>query len=658
MHLGPLHAQTAPGIELGNEPPLVVYDERSVLPNRRKVSVRWLSGTILTGLTSIFLMGGALIVALDGQYEVANVLSPGDGDASANHVVDGPGSKGDLVLRKAAQFATKQIVPVSIVTKDGDKDHIQVKPYALVNANLETRKNPEVEARIPPFNPMQMFAENKPVSADPAASDSIYGAKVEGEVSISMNDFPVGSPDIDAAHGQSEEAVEQQVRLSGHFLSSNTVDIASRAMLDPGRFDFDLAKQSEFSRLSIRITPENVSFVSKQEEEQQNASLDERIIPISDQTDMKSVLLDNDVPEADAVAITSAFKDSFGIEDLTPGLRVRLAVAHSVSDDEDHPERVSIYDDTTHKATVALDDAGQYVRAQAPTTMLNNAFAEADRLSYGGPTPTLYDSIYQTALEQDIPETAISELIHIFSADADYNSHIRPGDNLEVFYSDPKKDDGASSADQAPEVLYASLTTGNVRHRYYRFRTPDDGKIDYYDSEGHSAKKFLMRKPLTAGRFTSGFGVRRHPIRGILITHTGVDWAAPRGTPIMATGDGVVEKAGWSSGYGRFTLLRHANGYETAYGHQSAIADGIKPGVHVKQGEIIGYVGSSGLSTGPHVHYEVRINNKYVDPMRVRLPRGRVLEGNLLASFENERNRIDALIDRGGNRPSTRVASR
>ena len=146
------------------------------------------------------------------------------------------------------------------------------------------------------------------------------------------------------------------------------------------------------------------------------------------------------------------------------------------------------------------------------------------------------------------------------------------------------------------------------------------------------------------GRFTSGFGGRRHPVLGYVKMHTGVDWAAPRGTPIIASGSGVVEKAGWAGGYGRQTMIRHANGYVSSYNHQSGIARGVQAGARVRQGQIIGYVGSSGLSTGNHLHYELLVNGNKVDPMRVRLPVGRVLKGDELARFKAAKERIDSLI--------------
>ena len=207
----------------------------------------------------------------------------------------------------------------------------------------------------------------------------------------------------------------------------------------------------------------------------------------------------------------------------------------------------------------------------------------------------LYQSVYETALRQQVPRQTIDEIIRIYSYDVDFQRRVQPGDSFEVLVSRRRRRrDGEGKAD----VLYAALTVGGETRRYYRFQTPDDGVVDYYDETGKSAKKFLVRKPLGAGIMRSGYGWRRHPILGYSKMHTGVDWAAPRGTPIYASGNGVVDKAGWEGGYGKYVRIRHTNGYETAYGHMSAFARGIGPGTRVRQGQVIGYVGSTGLSTG------------------------------------------------------------
>jgi len=155
-----------------------------------------------------------------------------------------------------------------------------------------------------------------------------------------------------------------------------------------------------------------------------------------------------------------------------------------------------------------------------------------------------------------------------------------------------------------------------------------------------------VRKPVADGIMRSGFGLRRHPILGYTKMHTGVDWAGPSGTPVYAAGNGVIEKEGWESGYGKFILIRHNNGYETAYGHMSAYARGVDEGGHVRQGQLIGFMGSTGLSTGSHLHFEIRVNGRFVDPMRIKLPRGRELQGPLLAAFDQERERLDAIMAR------------
>jgi murein DD-endopeptidase MepM/ murein hydrolase activator NlpD len=157
---------------------------------------------------------------------------------------------------------------------------------------------------------------------------------------------------------------------------------------------------------------------------------------------------------------------------------------------------------------------------------------------------------------------------------------------------------------------------------------------------------------MTGGIFRSGFGPRKHPLLGYVRMHTGVDWADDTGAPVLAAGNGTVVKADWAAGgYGRKIEIQHLNGYMTAYSHMSGFARGIQPGAKVRQGQIIGYVGSTGLSTGPHLHYEVLVNGHFVDPMRIKLPRGRELEGPILAGFERERKRIDSIIERGAAMP-------
>jgi murein DD-endopeptidase MepM/ murein hydrolase activator NlpD len=267
---------------------------------------------------------------------------------------------------------------------------------------------------------------------------------------------------------------------------------------------------------------------------------------------------------------------------------------------------------------------------------------------------TLYQSFYHAALTQHIPADTILKLLRVHSYDVDFKQKVKPGDSFDVFFDVPTDaddhDGGTHDAgnregddhDGMGELLYTSMTVDGHTRSFWRFRTPD-GVVDYYDEQGNSAKKFLMRNPVKGGRYTSGFGPRVHPLLGITRMHTGVDWAAPIGTPIVAGADGTIERVGRQGGYGNYVRIRHTNGFSTAYGHMSRYADGLEPGMSVKQGQVIGYVGSTGFSTGPHCHYEILVNNKFVNPMTIQVPRGLQLTGRQLASFQKERNRIDEL---------------
>jgi murein DD-endopeptidase MepM/ murein hydrolase activator NlpD len=353
------------------------------------------------------------------------------------------------------------------------------------------------------------------------------------------------------------------------------------------------------------------------------------------------------VPQA-ATALVSAFGSRGRDGGLSEGHRIRVLL-DTMPDGQTQPLRVSIFSESGHEGTVALSDNGRYVAVAEPREIeVAGTNTGPDDESEEGPGMRLYQSIYETALRNEIPQPMIDNIIRTFSFDVDLHRRVRPGDSFEVLY--------AGDEQEGNDVLYASLVFGEESRRYYRFLTADDGIVDYYDEAGKSAKKFLVRKPMAGGVFRSGFGPRKHPILGYVRQHTGVDWADSTGSPIFAAGNGTVLKAEWDrGGYGRRVEIQHLNGYMTAYSHMSGFARGIQAGSKVRQGQVIGYVGNTGLSTGPHLHYEVTINGNFVDPMRIRLPRGRELDGKILAAFEKERARIDSIVERGAAMP--RVAA-
>lgn len=655
-------------VELGDEPPLLVDGSDAPLHDRRAVSIRWLAGAVLTGFTSVVLMGGALVVALDDHISVAAPSAEFDGELRSTAEAGGPGRKTDRVQAEVATESNRQLIQVSTVTRQGDRDLIRVRPFAKVTAPLSLRRNPSAVLDIPPFNPLAIFADGSVFSAG-SQTDAIYSAQVEGEVTIATRDFPVGSALVDPDLSLSADEVEAIVRDESRFSSSQPVEFVNAPPIDPARFDFALANPLAISDLAVRIVPENVSEIAKSDEptigtdpaaaEDEAAPLAaETVVAVTKRNSLRRVLAANGVDAPDAKMLAKALKQALGFDDLAVGDKVRIAFGpHPDGGDGTQVLRISLYRDDAHRGTVALNDGGAYVAAAEPAEDLPDVpvgmeGGGEEAVVAGGGGLTLYESLYQTAYEQEIPENLVGELVRMFSFDVDFNGRARAGDGLEVFYA--LDENGAPLAQ--PEVLYAALNTGGSERRLYRFRAPDDGGVDYYEESGKSAQKFLMRKPMSTGVFRSGFGMRRHPILGWVKAHTGVDWAAPTGTPIVASGNGTVEEAEWKSGYGRWVLIRHANGYESGYGHMSGIAKGITPGVKVRQGQVIGFVGSTGLSTGPHLHYEVHINNRPVDPLRIRLPRGRELTGETLTAFERERERIDALIGKGPPAAPAKVA--
>ena len=247
-------------------------------------------------------------------------------------------------------------------------------------------------------------------------------------------------------------------------------------------------------------------------------------------------------------------------------------------------------------------------------------------------------SLYGAAIKAELPMSVLMDIISVFSFDVDFQREIQSGDNFAVLFERFSDETGRNVRDG--EVVYAELVLSGRKLAVYRHTTAD-GHTDYYNEKGHSIQKSLMRTPINGARLSSGFGMRKHPIMGYNKMHRGVDFAAPSGTPIKAAGAGVVESAGRNGGYGNYIRIRHDGSYATAYAHLSRFAKGIRPGQRVTQAQVIGYVGSTGRSTGPHLHYEVLRNGGQINPMSVKLPTGKKLTGNTLEEFARFRSEVD-----------------
>ncbi|RUZ76195.1 M23 family metallopeptidase [Mesorhizobium sp. M7A.F.Ca.US.006.01.1.1] len=629
--------------ELGNEPPLIA-DGRSGPPDRREVSARWLSGTFLTGVTSSVLMGVALFAALDGRQQLATPPEIAELISLAGNGDSGEVAKTTRLVapRQIAKAKDRRRMEVSMVTKVGDRDVIHTMPFVQIKMALAAGHT--TSRAYPPFDPMQVFGDDSDDNAQPAtasaASGQIYGAKVESEMSLKTVDFPIETASFDEKSDLSADEVEKVVREAGTDLSDGAVQVASLHYVDPQRFGEAFA-ESMAGSYDVKIVPENVSVAPRATVDDQAPAFAEEIIPFTKDLDVTEAFADSGYTGEDATGMAEAIAKLLNATALKAGTVLRVGL--EVHGDAAKVVRTSVYDRTQHIVTIALNDRGQYVPAQEPdpNPELLTAFDDSSApVVVRGNLPNVYDGIYRAAYSYGMSKAMTQRLIKLLASDVDFQSRLSPADRIEVLFSQPDGDDQTSDSS---ELLYVSATFGGQTRNFYRFQMQDGG-TDYFDEDGSSAEQFLLRNPLPAGKFRSGFGARRHPILGYVRMHTGVDWAAPIGTPIIAAGNGTVEKVGWAGGYGKQIIIRHANGYETSYNHQSAFAKGIEPGVHVRQGQTIGFLGQTGLATGPHLHYELIVNGTKVDPMRVRLPVGKVLKGDDLVAFKRERERIDELL--------------
>ena len=247
------------------------------------------------------------------------------------------------------------------------------------------------------------------------------------------------------------------------------------------------------------------------------------------------------------------------------------------------------------------------------------------------------NNLYSSAVDSGIEPNIIIEFARIFGFEVDFQRDIRKGDWFEILYE--KFEDDNNKVRDTGKIIYASMYVNGEEINLYNFKFKNDE--DYFDIKGKSITKSLMKTPINGARLSSSFGMRKHPILGYNKMHRGTDFAAPSGTPIMASGSGTVTRARWCGGGGNCVKIKHNSTYETIYAHMKAFAKGIKEGKKVKQGQIIGYVGSTGLSTGPHLHYEVLINGKKVNSQKLKLPSGKILKGEQRKQFELDRIKID-----------------
>ena len=635
--------------------------------SRATTRLKWLASPCIAAVVGIGVIGSSIYASLDVEDGTGVVSSIRRAGLAAMkpiekaHIVASfqsvSGQKGDRIPTSAEGLSTKHIIHDTVVQRKGEKEYLRIKPYARLVASLGTSQ-PENTDDIPAFNPFKLYSNPKPVAengettedgADTSRDVTVQHYELEGGLLPSDDGLSLTVRDIAKLLANRDELFAvQPFAMRPAILPGNGVNPEQ----DGPSEENGLVKKAAYAPDALgrdlgRFEPApNTTYVPKTVEEHE--AVDEvadgsetKAVKVDSGDTLMSILADAGAEKWQAKAIADAMEPVFKPRNLKRGQEIRFTLMPSPKRDAQmEPVKVSLFTDDQHEVTVARNDAGDFVASDDPITL-----NEAKSMSRDSrpKRATLYTSFYQAALNQGVAQDEILKLLRIHSYDVDFKRLTRPGDAFEVFFDLEKDESGQDKA--FGEVLYTAMTVSDEKRGFYRFRTPD-GEVDFYDRDGNSAKKFLMRKPVRGARITSGFGMRRHPILKYRRMHTGTDWGIKSGTPIMAAGNGIVEMAGRKGGNGNYVRIRHANGYKTAYSHMSRFASGLREGMRVQMGQVIGYVGSTGLSSGPHLHFEVLVNNRFVNPMTIHVPRGRQLTGKMLAKFYKERNRIDDLMQR------------
>ncbi|NIA71884.1 M23 family metallopeptidase [Pelagibius litoralis] len=395
-------------------------------------------------------------------------------------------------------------------------------------------------------------------------------------------------------------------------------------------------QQAALPRASALTLPTQDGAEALEEPEAGPTAITRQITVARGDTLMK-LLIGAGVEPAHAHKAVTAMEPVFSARRLMPGQEIDLAFAaeqeEGSSEDLGALLAVNFRPSLDRDIQISRLDANEDFSAEVVERPVARQLAFAQG--------TIQSNLSVAAREVNVPNPVLTEAIRAYSYDVDFQREIQKGDEFEFLYEIFVDEDGAMV--RTGELLYATMTLSGSRTELYHYERAN-GDADFYTPEGASVRRSLMRTPIDGARLSSGFGMRKHPVLGYSKMHKGTDFAAPSGTPIYAAGNGVVEKAGRNGGYGKYVRIRHGSSYKTAYAHLSRYGKGVKAGVRVKQGQIIGYVGTTGRSTGPHLHYEVVLNGKQVNPLKVTLPRGDKLKKNEMADFAARRAEIDRQV--------------
>jgi murein DD-endopeptidase MepM/ murein hydrolase activator NlpD len=604
--------------------------------SRRSGRFRWLLSTCLAGAVGALAILVAIAGSMDTQ-EGAGSLIVGIEDRIRNAPialrlpaarVDGlrwAVPKTDKLVIPMGAVATTSFIPDRIKQRRGNREYLQNKYYVRLVARLAPVSKTQAQL-VPAFDPMRLYG-NEPLDdtdrPDGPADAAVKLIELNGLLP-SEDGQELDAQEVASLVTRAQAAEEAGATSAGELLAER----AQRAAEAP-------APQTTILR---KTSLEN-------EDTAGDDSAGRTIAPVRVQRGdtLARIIARIGAHSLQVKAMLDAARPIFPESLVVPGYEVRAVVMPSPSRPSGEVVRFSVFDESgVHKVTVTRSASGDYVPSSVPTDeRIASILGESDRVQDN----SLYSSLHYTAAKQGVADDLIMQIMRIHVYDTDFRQPVRVGDGMELFFDMKGEDRGIEG--QMGDLLATFVTAGGQTHKFYRFVT-GDGNTDFYDPEGSTSRKFLERRPVRGDnvRITSGYGWRRHPLLGTSRMHPGVDWATAHGTPILAAGNGIVEEVGPKGEYGNYIRVRHANGYKTAYGHMSRYAAGVTPGIRVRQGQIIGYVGSTGLSSGPHVHFEVHVNGQHVNPQLIQVPNDRQLSGKDLVDFKREKARIDDLMRR------------
>lgn len=434
-------------------------------------------------------------------------------------------------------------------------------------------------------------------------------------------------------------ALALSVGLSGHYWKRHIAALTASAA-PAVQSAVRAVEQSAPAKAVARVTQEVVEEVVPSVSMTREAEVD------GGET-FSDMLVDAGANDADAGAAMNALSKVFSLQKLRAGQDVMLTFSRTP--DAEVLTKAVFQPEDTKEITVVRAENGSYLASLKTIPLIRERVAAHGEIR---------SSVFEAGERAGVPRAIMAAMIRVYAHSIDFQRDIHAGDKFEVLYDQPKTVQGKSVGEGA--IIYAAMHIGNEVKPIYRV-TFADGTVDYFDVAGRSVRRALLRTPVAAAHITSGFGMRMHPILGYSKMHKGVDFGAPTGTPIFAAGAGIIEEIGFREGFGRYIKIRHGGNIETAYGHMSRFSSRLYRGARVKQGDVIAYVGMSGRSTGPHLHFEVHVNGRQVNPLSVKMPAGRVLEGAQLAQFKNGQQRIRDeyanLMKKGGSAPFIKVSA-